>query len=440
MTGTGSERTDLLAALTAYAQLPGVRLAGLSALVGAGVVLVAALLIAIVMPQTSLVDLGNDGAAGLIREVLNHACGMTLAPMTAEVPGGDFSIRVSPLLFVAFPIGGCALGAYLLSDRNGEMGVHARLGWGLATAVPFALVMLIISLFAGTTEGDGGGFSPAEAPVFLLSLVWGAAGGVVGIAFALRRDGDALEPGARAALALRLLRSTLVPLVIALAITAVVGTGIWVVQAVRDAADARTGRSAPTAIADDVFFAGDFGLRYLALGAGAQFRPYDDVVTAAASLDDIDDSGPAATSDFLPIPLGSSHIEELLADGGSAAFNPDFTVYGYGDVLPSWLYAPLLLILIVAPAFLALSGGFGAARSAAAATPIQGALWGALVGPVWAIATAILAALTQQLFFGQILGDSFFAIVLLAGAALGALGGLVATQQAGAGSQPTPAA
>lgn len=440
MNGSGSERADLLSALMAYARLPGVRLAGLSALVGAGVVLAAALLIAIVLPQTSLIDLGNDGAAGLIQEVLNHASGMTLAPMTVELPGGDFGIRVSPLLFVSFPIGGCALGAYLLSERDPEMGVHARLGWGLATAVPFALAMLIVSLFAGTTEGDGGGFSPAEGPVFLLSLVWGAVGGVTGAALALRRDGVALELGARLALAARLLRSTLIPLAIALAITAVVGTGIWVVQAVRDAADARSGRSAPTAVADDVFFAGDFGLRYLALGAGAQFRPYDDVVAVAASLDEADAPGSVADSDFLPIPLGSSHVEKLLAEDGPAEFNPDFTLYGYGEVLPSWFYAPLLLILIVAPSFLALSGGFGAARSAAAATPILGALWGALVGPVWAAATAILAALTQQLFFGQVLGDSFFAIVLLAGAALGALGGLVATQQAEAGSQPTPAA
>ena len=58
--------------------------------------------------------------------------------------------------------------------------------------------------------------------------------------------------------------------------------------------------------------------------------------------------------------------------------------------------------------------------SARAGSPLLGAAWGALVGPVWAIALAILNALLQDTLFGHAQGESVFGIVLVFGALIGA--------------------
>lgn len=445
--GGRGQAADLVEALRGYMRLPGVRLAALSALVGLGVVLLASLLLAIVMPEASLVDITDAGDAGVLREALYHAGTMTLAPIDFGYLGFGIPLRVSPLLFVAFPIGGCALGAYLLSGRASGMGPRQRLVWGTATAFPFAVLMLIAALFAGTIESGPGRLSLDEGSVFFLALLWGGLGGALGAWLALRRDGLAVELPGRVGLVLQLARATLVPLALTLAVAAVLGTGIWVVQTARDAADAREDRSLATALADDAYFAGDYGLRYFALGLGAQFNPINDSLLGTFSRTESDSDGATAAvgqlwirsvdADQLPIPLSASHRASLL-DAGDASSNPDFTLLDYGDELPAWVFAPLLLVLMIAPAFFALSGGFGVARAVSPATPALGAAWGALVGPVWAVATGILCLLTQDGYFGQILGDSFFAIVLLAGAALGALGGFVATQQSAGQPSPSP--
>ena len=68
--------------------------------------------------------------------------------------------------------------------------------------------------------------------------------------------------------------------------------------------------------------------------------------------------------------------------------------------------------------------------------PLKAAVWGAIVGPVWAIATGILGGLVQDTLYGHAQGESVFGLVLVGGALIGALGGFLSAQAA---SAPAPA-
>jgi predicted membrane protein len=77
---------------------------------------------------------------------------------------------------------------------------------------------------------------------------------------------------------------------------------------------------------------------------------------------------------------------------------------------------------------MALYAGASVARARAPASPGRGAAWGALVGPLWALAMALLSSLANDFLYGNPDLDSVFSTYLIAGAVLGALGGLVASQ------------
>ena len=79
----------------------------------------------------------------------------------------------------------------------------------------------------------------------------------------------------------------------------------------------------------------------------------------------------------------------------------------------------MLVVLIGIPLAAALYAGFVVARERAAASPVLGAAWGALVGPVWAIALAMVNGLLQDTLFGHAQGESVFGIVLVFGALIG---------------------
>ncbi len=74
----------------------------------------------------------------------------------------------------------------------------------------------------------------------------------------------------------------------------------------------------------------------------------------------------------------------------------------------------------------ALYGGFAAARAAQAGSLQRGALWGAVTGPAWAIAMALLVVGAGGLFHGDADDTSVFGIFLFGGALLGAAGGALA--------------
>lgn len=426
-------RTEFVAMLRGYGRVPGVRLAAIAALIGAGVVLVAGLLCAAVLPDKSFAHIGPVGESDLVRETFAQAATTTLATVKVSVEGSrSIELRVAPLLFALFPLGGCALGSALVSRRTDPaMPSREQLAWGAATAVPFAILMVAFSLFAGTIDDQGIGLSPSEGSVFVLSLLWGAAGGLLGVAWDRRTELLAsVDPRSPLGLALAAAREALIPLAASLVVLALVAVVIWGVQVVRDAAEARGERSTATALVDDVLFAGDLGVRYQSLGSGAELhllnRGLLDALVAGAGTGS-EGGGPSA-SEFLPIPLSTSNASDLIDAHGLKALTAGYRVFDYGDVLPAWAFAPLILVLMGLPALMAVYGGFAAARVNEAATPFHGAAWGATVGLTWAAVLAALNSLSQDAVFGQVGGDSLFVVVVLGGAALGALGGFAAAQ------------
>jgi hypothetical protein len=98
-----------------------------------------------------------------------------------------------------------------------------------------------------------------------------------------------------------------------------------------------------------------------------------------------------------------------------------------------------MLVLVGLVLVAALYAGFAAARAARATTTQHGALWGAAVGPTWAIAMAILNGLASKTedvpLFGRGSGGSVFGFVLLIGLVVGAAGGALAAQPEPEGSK-----
>ena len=428
-----SQVTEFVQLLRDYSQLPGVRLATLAAAAGAVITLAVGFLLAIAIPDESFAHLGSEESSDLWPETLFHAARTTLATLELNFDGGSITLRSAPLLFAAVPVAGCALGSYVLSDQTRTMPSRLRYAWAAAVGVPFGLLMLVISLLGGSISDGGGTFSPSEGSVLVLGVLWGALGGILGTVWVGRSEDDA--PGAAVspwAQALDVGRETLRPLVLSLLILTVVATALWVTQSVRDAADAREDRSLATALVDDLFFSADFGFRFQGLGEGAEFSLFNDdllgAVLTSSDLGEEDSEGEAAR--FLPIPVSGSKVSGgLIEERGFDALDARFRIFDYGNALPAGVFAPLLLVLMVIPAFFALYAGFAVARTRAAARPLEGALWGALVGPAWAVVLALVNALTGDLNFGQVDGDNLFVITLFVGAALGAIGGLGATQQ-----------
>jgi hypothetical protein len=162
----------------------------------------------------------------------------------------------------------------------------------------------------------------------------------------------------------------------------------------------RTQRSAPTALIEEAAFAGEHGIHLTALAAGARFTA--------------DADGPLG----LPFPVADA--DEIPGRGGT------FRVFAYRDALPAAVLLPALVLLMGLVALGALYAGFAAARTVKADSLQRAALWGAVTGPAWAIAMAILVVLAGGLFHGDADDTSVFSVFLLGGAIFGAAGGALA--------------
>ena len=101
--------------------------------------------------------------------------------------------------------------------------------------------------------------------------------------------------------------------------------------------------------------------------------------------------------------------------------------------MPAYVLLPALVLLMALVVLGALYAGFAAARAVEARTLGTGAAWGAITGPAWAIAMAILVVLAGGLFHGDADDASVFGVFLIGGALLGAGGGALAVS-----GQPTP--
>ncbi len=371
--------------------LPGIVAAAITAGAAAGIVLVAGLLIALITPEASI--LGRAGAgAGLITETFRQAIGTLLTAMVDPglIIGG--ARRIHPLAFVAIPIGAIALMTRRQLHRTEGAPPLTRLGWATLVAIPFAVLMLIFAVAAG--ESPDTQISPSVGGAFALGLLWGVVGALIGAASLIPAPPERLRPTLAAA------RATLRPLAAILVICTVLGLIGWLVQVAADAGDVRVGRSAPTALLEETAFAGEHGVHLVSLAAAAQFR-----------ADGFGGLG-------LPFPVDDAN--DLPGPDGA------FRIFSYNDVLPAAVVAPSLIVLIALLSLGALYAGFAAARAVRAGALVRAAAWGAITGPVWALAMAVLGTLAGGLNHGDADDASVFGIFLLGGALLGAAGGALA--------------
>ena len=215
------------------------------------------------------------------------------------------------------------------------------------------------------------------------------------------------------AIALGAAWTALKPLGLALIVTAAIGTALWLVQ-VATVEQSRGSRSLPIALVGRPFGA-DNGIHAFQLGTLAAF-----------------DRGGGLTPPDLSLPLPAQDPEEILRQAGAS-----YTIFGYREGTGTLVFPPMLVVLVAIPVGGALLAGFLVARERAAGEPLKAAAWGAIVGPVWAIATGILGGLVQDTLYGHAQGESVFGLVLVGGALIGALGGFLAAQ---AERVPAPAA
>ena len=135
---------------------------------------------------------------------------------------------------------------------------------------------------------------------------------------------------------------------------------------------------------------------------------------------------------MLALPLPADDPEAILGSSSEP-----FRLFAYRDGASAIVFLLMLIVLIGIPVASALFAGFAVAREREAATPVLGAAWGALVGPVWAIVLAIINSLLQDTLFGHAQGESVFGISLVFGALIGALGGFLAARATA--TPPAPA-
>jgi hypothetical protein len=411
---------------------PGVAAAGLAALLTAGLMLGAGMLLCALPDENSLFLL--EQGSFVDRTLLNVAT-FTSAPLHLSGPRGAVgpdSAQTMPMVFVLLPLGGMAAFTAAQRRRLSELGTWRRLAFGAGGAIPLAALVLVAAL-AARIGSDGFSAKASAGAAFLLTLLWGAIGGLAGAWWMLDREARAAvgavvpprtRPGLRAASA------TLRPLFIALALATVIGTGIVVVQTLRDVDGLKGGRSTFAATIEDALYAPEHGLHVFQLGSFVQFE------------------APSHASRGVPIPV--EKIDELLGpiaepttdfDNPLVTFrHPTLRLFDYGDAIPTGLFVLALLVFVAIPVVFALYAGFCAARAVAATTPMQAAAAGALTGPVWAITLVILNGVANKTrgYALWSLGDgaSTFGFALLIGATFGAVGGLLAIQATPLPSDP----
>jgi hypothetical protein len=293
-------------------------------------------------------------------------------------------VRLTPTLFALVPVGAVAAATAWQSSRTQDRTPRARLLGGAATAIPFALIMVLFALLAGDAD-------PQLGATLLAGLFWGALGGVL---------------GARVHVGLLdVVVAALRPLALVLLVTTAIGTATWIVQTLRDPAPARGERSPALALAENSLYAVEHGVNFFALGALSSFD---------------------ASTRQVAIPVDD---REEVFDGADSS---SLRIWSYRDAISAPLFIPLLMVLIALAAAGALLAGFSVARLK------HSVAWGAIVGPIWAVAGTLLAAIaSREVIFGAPDKGSLFAVLLLGGAALGAAGGFLALQRAPAATPET---
>ncbi len=397
-------------------RLRGVLAALFGGLVAAALAFAVAVAVAVATPPEGFLDLQGAEALGALEEGMRQSWSFSQAGF--DVVGGDLTLRTVPATFVLVPMLACLLAGFAFARlTRGERPLE-RLGWGAATGLAFTAVTLVLAAATGEIAGEEVALEPRLPAVGLLSLLWGVLGGAAGAGLALRRDGARLP--ARLGEAVATLWAAWRPLLLALVVATAIGTAAVLVQTLREAGDVRsaTGRSQALAGGETAAYALDHGVRFLALGAGAEFR------------------NPALYG-VLGLPLPVTKFTEVVVpaapdagSGGEGPPAPSYRIFDYEAALPGWAYAGLLGLIAI-PVVFAIHAGSRVARSRGARSAATGAAWGLAVGPAWALAMVATAALAQKPLHGEVGLGSVLTIVLVGGSLLGALGGAWAGLSAG---------
>jgi len=400
-----------------------VRAVLLAAAYAALAMLAAGLLLAAAFSDDSLIGLvGRD--VGIVTEALRQVVQMLLADVISTGSFGQESWRSAPAILVLVPIGACAVAASSQASGSEGLSRPARLALGAATGIPFALLMVIVALAAGTS----GDIEPSVGGAFGYGLLWGGLGGLLGTLRVVDRGvgasgmparrGDGAASRGRVRAGLVVAGAALKPLGVLLLVSTVIGLSLVLVQTAAGAGAVLANRPLAIAFVENALYLLEHGLHFAELGALVEFR-------SPGSLGALG----------LPIPVG----DVTAVTGGDS-----FRIFGYREVLRGYVFVPLLLVGIALPVLLALYAGFSTARLQSARSPLLGAAWGAVVGPAWAVAMGLADAVIGGQVFGAADGDSVFATFLLIGTAFGALGGRLAAgggpdDRAAATAAPTPA-
>jgi hypothetical protein len=365
--------------------------AGEAALTALGVMAAVALALAVVTPDESL--LGRAGAgAGLFKEVVRDVVGMTQARYGFRA----FTMTWLPVAFLLVPVAGVALGVQRTAPRLAGLPGRQRLLIAMATGVPLAVLLLVVSAFAGES---GAGFS--SGTVILYAVLWGVAGGVIGLSRSAGRSALSAEFGALPAPLARWLRiggAAMRPLVALLLVGAVLGVTAWEVQILRGQQNAKLGRSTATALLETPFLLGEDAIQGVGLGTLAKFQPLGEDSAGLLALPPDDDRD--------------------LTD-----FTKHYRVFAYHAAYAVPVFILVLIALLCGALVTALFAGYGAATAANVREPRLAAAYGAAAGLAWAVVMALLRAIAD---LQAISGASLFGAVLLVGCILGAVGGAVA--------------
>jgi hypothetical protein len=405
------------------------------------VTVVAGLLVAVATTASSIIG-GFD--ASILDEAMLQACALVGASFSASggeidfarAVGISFDIQTMPMLGLVIPAGAMAFAVHRLLPRTAELPPLQRLGFAVGGALPFALLMIIPATIA-EAEDDGVTFSPDVGAVFGLSLLLGIVGALIGARHVLGQVVGQTIP--RADVFLRPVANALRALLIAVALGSIVMTGLVFVQTLRDAGDVVSDRSTVGAAVENSLYAVEHGIHGVELGTFATFD-LTNLARAGALLEDEEDfeSDGEGAGLFLALPV--ERLDKLLNIDREDA-EATYRIFDYSDAMPSWAFVLWIVILIPIPVLLGLYAGFAVARAAGAHGPAQCALWGALAGPLWAVALVLLNVLAKgtDLFsvFGHADGDSVFGWTLLVATVAGALGGLLIARSQPA--QPTNA-
>ena len=371
-----------------------------AAVIGTGtfaVVLVAGFVLA-ALPDASLIGfLGAD--AGYVEEAFRQMVQLVLAGFENDALFEAFrnTSRVAPGVFALVPTLTALYLARAQLQRLQGSSPGLRLGVAAGGALVFAFLMIIPALLTGDINASIG-------QAFGYGLLWALVGALTGTVLAAPPAGAADSVPARGRALARAALTALRPLGIALVVTTALGTAIWIVEVATDS-DTRGSRSLPIALVDTALYAVDHGVHTFELGTLAAFerRQLEPAVLA--------------------LPLPAEDPAEILGNSSET-----FRLFAYRDGASAIVFLLMLVVLIGIPLTAALFAGFVVAREKAAASPALGAAWGAIVGPMWAIALALLNGLLQDTLFGHAQGESVFGIVLVLGALIGALGGYLAAR------------